>query len=347
MLFLSQFLALALTWSAVLGFSSQQLSSSSSSSSFRSLHLSSKSEESERHVLSHSLQSDKQHSTKQHIISPRRSFLTTAASIVATTTGSVLGTAQQARAEGEESFADIAARASQIAKDLEKEDAVTAAIVRKTDKTVYNFDLPVQGTPTPFQELIRQEFNDDGVPKVKAVIVVNIKQDDPIARKIIPELISLATRYGRSSPDLAVVACPTDQGYYEPDTSQLVRLKLASEYGYGINPATVITDKVNLLGSGAHPFWRYIQSTCRNPMGLGRIEGNFEKFLIDGRTGLPVRRYPRKYSPLNMSDDIEAVIAGRPLPPARANYLEEWRAAAIESERDTYRFEKGLNYFDQ
>ena len=147
--------------------------------------------------------------------------------------------------------------------------------------------------------------------------------------------------------ELAIVACPTDQGYYEADTSQLLKLKLASEYGYGINPSTVVTDKVNMLGTGAVPLWRWLQNTCRTPAGLGRIEGNFEKFLINGRTGLPVRRYPRKYRPLNMLDDIEAVIAGRPLPPAQANYLEEWRMATAEAERDTYRFEKGLNVFDQ
>lgn len=137
------------------------------------------------------------------------------------------------------------------------------------------------------------------------------------------------------------------KGYYEPDTSALIRLKLASEYGYGINPATVATDKLIYLGTGAHPFWRWLQSNCRTPTGLGRIEGNFEKFLIDGRTGLPLRRYPRKYSPLNMADDIEAVIAGKPLPPPRANWLEEWRSAAFEAERDVYRFQKGLNYYDQ
>ena len=78
-----------------------------------------------------------------------------------------------------------------------------------------------------------------------------------------------------------------------------------------------------------------------------RDKGNFEKFLLDGRTGLPLRRYPRKYTPLDIKDDIEYVLASRPLPPARANWSEEWRQAAAEAERDTYRFEKGLNVFDQ
>ena len=30
-----------------------------------------------------------------------------------------------------------------------------------------------------------------------------------------------------------------------------------------------------------------------------------------------------------------------------ARVCKEWRSAAVEAERDTYRFEKGLNYFDQ
>jgi glutathione peroxidase-family protein len=154
------------------------------------------------------------------------------------------------------------------------------------------------------------------------------------------------TRYGREG-EFAVILCPTDQGYFEPDTSALIRLKLASEYGYGINPSTVLTDKVNMLGTGAHPFWRWLQGNCRAPSGLGRIEGNFEKFLVDARSGIPIRRYPRKYKPLDIKNDIEAIIAGRPLPPAGANYNEQWRQASVDMERDTYRFQKGLNYFDQ
>jgi hypothetical protein len=48
-----------------------------------------------------------------------------------------------------------------------------------------------------------------------------------------------------------------------------------------------------------------------------------------------------------MEDDIVAVISGRMLPPARANWQEEWREAAADAKANTYRFEKGLNYFDQ
>jgi glutathione peroxidase-family protein len=294
----------------------------------------------------------------------RRSFV---ASLVIPTVGGILGgvigSPSRANAEdsdgADESFASIAERANKMSKNVGSASAPPPSR-RTSDKTAYDFSFPVAGTAIPFADLIQQQNASDDpaststsstAKKVKAILIVNIKQDDPIARKTIPELISLATKYsgrsaGATTGAFAVIACPTDQGYYEPDTSALVRLKLASEYGYGINPATIITDKMNMLGTGAHPFWRWLESNCRTPAGLGRIEGNFEKFLIDGETGYPLRRYPRKYLPSDIADDIEAVIAGRQLPPARANFMEEWRSAAVEAERDVYRFQKGLNVFD-
>jgi hypothetical protein len=111
----------------------------------------------------------------------------------------------------DESFAEIAARANKISKDLGKEyvQAVTSQL--NTDKTSYDFSLPFEGKDKSFKDLIRQEVSDDGETKVKVILVVNIKQDDPVARKSIPELISLASKYGRDSGALAVVACPSDQ----------------------------------------------------------------------------------------------------------------------------------------
>eukprot|EP00550_Attheya_septentrionalis_P007865 CAMPEP_0198287836 /NCGR_PEP_ID=MMETSP1449-20131203/6535_1 /TAXON_ID=420275 /ORGANISM="Attheya septentrionalis, Strain CCMP2084" /LENGTH=272 /DNA_ID=CAMNT_0043985879 /DNA_START=500 /DNA_END=1318 /DNA_ORIENTATION=+ len=257
----------------------------------------------------------------------------------------------------EESFASIQAKASSLSKRVDAQDK-TIQLQRNTDtdgRTAYDFTLPVAGEPVSFETLVHQTFKEateaEGgvggrIGTVKAILVVNIKQDDPVARKDIAELIEMGAKYGRTG-EFVVVCSPTDQGYYEPDTSALIRLKMASEYGYGINPATVLTDKMNLLGTGAHPFWRWLEGNCRTPLGLGKIQANFEKFLIDGQTGLPIRRYPRKYSPNDIKEDIQALIIGRPLPPAGANYMEEWRSANVEAERDTYRFQKGLNVFDQ
>lgn len=78
-------------------------------------------------------------------------------------------------------------------------------------------------------------------------------------------------RFGKHG-EFAVIVSPTDQGYYEPDTSALIRLKMEQEYGYGNTPGTYLTDKVNLLGSGAIPLWRWIEGNCRTPAGLGKIQ---------------------------------------------------------------------------
>jgi len=48
-----------------------------------------------------------------------------------------------------------------------------------------------------------------------------------------------------------------------------------------------------------------------------------------------------------MKEDIEAVLAGKPLPPVGAKYMEGWREAREIAATDTYRFQKGINYFDQ
>eukprot|EP00579_Thalassiosira_antarctica_P008308 CAMPEP_0201883120 /NCGR_PEP_ID=MMETSP0902-20130614/15160_1 /ASSEMBLY_ACC=CAM_ASM_000551 /TAXON_ID=420261 /ORGANISM="Thalassiosira antarctica, Strain CCMP982" /LENGTH=375 /DNA_ID=CAMNT_0048411839 /DNA_START=48 /DNA_END=1175 /DNA_ORIENTATION=- len=308
----------------------------------------------------------------------RRTFL----SKIAGTSSVIIfsGTAQSAFAEGEETSdpaESIVARAARVSQEVKEAETAQqgaeeerrrelAQKLRDDPRSIYDFTLPVNGKAREVAELLGQTFGEgdggdgwtDGGEngtnaaegrlgtRVKAILVVNMKQDDPIARKNIPELLELVTKFGKNG-EFAVIVSPSDQGYYEPDTSSLLRLKLEQEYGYGSAPGAILTDKVNYLGTGALPFWRWIEGNCRTPAGLGKIQANFEKFLVDGRTGKPLRRYPRKYQPYDIADDIAAVIKGRTLPPAQNNFKEEWRNAAKESEADTYRFQKGLNYFDQ
>eukprot|EP00804_Cyclotella_cryptica_P002299 CCRYP_004034-RB/>CCRYP_004034-RB protein AED:0.03 eAED:0.03 QI:57/1/1/1/1/1/2/836/291 len=237
-------------------------------------------------------------STSANIKSPtsRRSFLSSAAAITASF--SLLPGASAA--DEPTDFESIAARAAAVSAQIAQSEASAlaeeesaeerrkelAARLKEDKRTVYDFALPVNGKHKSIAELVGQTFEldankgdgwtDDGGggsvgTKVKAILVVNIKQDDPIARKNIPELIALANRFGKNG-EFAVIVSPTDQGYYEPDTSALIRLKLASEYGYGNSPGTILTDKVNLLGSGAVPFWRWLQGSCRTPAGLGKVQ---------------------------------------------------------------------------
>ena len=139
----------------------------------------------------------------------RKAFL---ASIISTAAG-VTAFANSAHAD-DEGFASIAAKAASIAKTVEAvEDATDALEEARTrssndPRTAYEFSLPISGLDVSFEELVKQEFTMvEGPPageneevtakkeaKVKAILVVNIKQDDPLARKNIPELISLASK---------------------------------------------------------------------------------------------------------------------------------------------------------
>jgi|AntRauTorckE5430_2_1112549.scaffolds.fasta_scaffold00465_4 hypothetical protein len=137
--------------------------------------------------------------------STRKTFLAAVISTAALTT-----LATNARAD-DEGFESIAARAANMAKVAEVEEDKKQEQQSKIDTdptTAYDFSLPVAGEKISFADLIRQEYTDVEIPsniggekkfkketKVKAILVVNIKQDDPIARKNIPELISLASKY--------------------------------------------------------------------------------------------------------------------------------------------------------
>lgn len=109
--------------------------------------------------------------------------------------------------EGFESIAARAARIVSLADADEEKKQEQQAKIDADPRTAYDFSLPVSGEAIPFAELINQEFQDVEVEgekkfmrdaKVKAILVVNIKQDDPLARKNIPELISLASKYVQS-----------------------------------------------------------------------------------------------------------------------------------------------------
>lgn len=95
--------------------------------------------------------------------------------------------------DDDESFAAIAARASKLSTAIgESAPAVTRP--SGDDRTIYDFELPVQGVDVPIKDIIRQTYDEEGRPKVKALLVVNMKEDDPVARKDIPGFIALAAK---------------------------------------------------------------------------------------------------------------------------------------------------------
>lgn len=105
----------------------------------------------------------------------------------------LVGFPRRSQAEEEESFASIAARAAQLSSEVGEK---TTQVVQKSDdpRTAYDFDLPVGGETLKFGDIVHQEYDAQGRARVKAILVVNMKEDDPIARKDIPEFMSLASK---------------------------------------------------------------------------------------------------------------------------------------------------------
>jgi hypothetical protein len=145
---------------------------------------------------------EKDYKVTNSMPSTRKAFLASVISTAALTT-----MANNAMAD-DEGFESIAARAARIVSSAAADEEKKQEQQDKIDadpRTAYDFSLPISGEAIPFTEMINQEFQDvEGEKKfrrnakVKAILVVNIKQDDPLARKNIPELISLASKYVES-----------------------------------------------------------------------------------------------------------------------------------------------------
>lgn len=196
-----------------------------------------------------------------------------------------------------------------------------------------DFELPYKNTLLPLSKF-----------RGKAMIVVNIKSDDPQSQTQYPALSYLNQKYFQDG--LRILAFPTDQGYYEPDIAELVRIRALQGFNFGQFPFAVIFDKVDILGPTGHPFFRYLMKTLRNPNGKAAISLNYEKFLLDSN-GVPVRRYPRKYTGYQMEADVAALLRGDPLPEETPAFQKAWLAAKKEAKQSEYAFRVGYNVYNQ
>ena len=115
-------------------------------------------------------------------------------------------------------------------------------------------------------------------------------------------------------------------------------------YDFGRFPSAVVFDKADLLGTNQQPLYKWLTETQPNPWGVNRIVFNYEKFLLDAN-GQPLRRYPRRFPIALMAPDVEAVLAGQPLPEPSARLVKAWEDAKREAIKSEYAFKPGLNYY--
>jgi len=221
--------------------------------------------------------------------------------------------------------------AGEASADGERASSVDPPSSAGLGPAAFDFDVPFRGEPQPIAPFMG-----------KATIVVNVKYDDPATLEQLTGLQALFSRFGQSG--LHVLAFPTDQGWFEADDSNTLRLKFKSVYDFGQYPSAVVFDKADLLGGNALPLYGWLTRTMTNPWGVSRLVFDYEKFLL-GSDGRPLRRYPRKFDPEMMEADIQAVLAGKPLPPASPVLVKAWEEAKREAVKSEYAFKPGLNYY--
>ena len=198
--------------------------------------------------------------------------------------------------------------------------------------TIFDLQVPFKGKSVALDKF-----------RGAAHLVVNIKMDDPIAGENFNALRYVAREYAERG--LRVWAFPTEQGYYEPDVSELVRAKAYQQFGFGTYPTAVVFDKIDVIGNTAHPLYRYL-AKAPNPNGVGRLTVNFEKFLLD-KDGRPLRRYPRKFTAYDFERDLVAALDGAPLGAESGAFKDAWVKAEADAKKGEYSFRAQYNVWDQ
>ena len=103
---------------------------------------------------------------------------------------------------------------------------------------------------------------------------------------------------------LVVIGFPCNQfGAQEPGRSTEIAAFCQRNYGVDF----ILTEKVEVNGSGAHPLFRHLTTALPGVLGSEAIKWNFTKFLVD-RAGHPVSRHAPTTSPEVLAAEIEALL---------------------------------------
>jgi glutathione peroxidase len=130
----------------------------------------------------------------------------------------------------------------------------------------------------------------------KVVMVVNVASKCGLT----PQYAQLQALHEKYAPKgLAILGFPCNQfGSQEPGTADQIKEFCRINYGVTFD----MFSKVDVNGNGACPLYKHLTSLDTKPKGPGKIDWNFEKFII-GRNGEVVARFAPRTSP----DDPEVV----------------------------------------
>jgi len=197
--------------------------------------------------------------------------------------------------------------------DAYRTDRMSVHCFPSTDNdTVYNYTL---------ERLDGEGIISFGDFREKVILIVNVATYCRSTREY-PQLNELLTQFG---DNLAIVATPCNQfGKQEPAANKdelLNGLKYVRPGG-GFEPRFPLSKKIEVNGKNEDPLFTFLKRSCPStrqgfeadnrlfwePRHSRDVRWNFEKFLIHPRTGQVVKRYDEVLQPLDIRQDIQALL---------------------------------------
>jgi glutathione peroxidase len=126
--------------------------------------------------------------------------------------------------------------------------------------------------------------------KGKVVLIVNVASECGYTPQY-KALQALHAKYGKDG--LAILAFPcNDFGAQEPGDEAAIKKFAKETYKVEFD----LFSKVKILGKDAAPLYQFLTSKESNPAHAGKVEWNFEKFII-GRDGAIIARFNAETEP--------------------------------------------------
>lgn len=107
---------------------------------------------------------------------------------------------------------------------------------------------------------------------------------------------------------LAILGFPCNQfGQQEPGDNEAIGSFCQKNYGVKFK----MFGKIDVNGKNEHPLYKFLKEKAPGVLGSEAIKWNFTKFLVD-RSGHVVKRYAPDVNPLDISPEIEKLLAAAP-----------------------------------
>lgn len=108
----------------------------------------------------------------------------------------------------------------------------------------------------------------------------------------------------RNLSGFSVLGFPCNQfGAQEPGAASEIGAFCQKNYGVTFP----LFAKIDVNGPQAHPLYRFLKKSKPGIFGIGRIQWNFTKFLVD-RKGNVVRRYGPSTKPKDLAPAVDALL---------------------------------------